>query len=113
MRHKVIAGVVLEDADFQRLVESRRHERLSFFPVELPPGATKRASVYVEGVRRKTVLRDGHQYRVGAIIHEIRNVLDAVTDQPKVSVVVEHTILMLTDEELARYPRPVHIQYDR
>ena len=105
--------IVMEDSDFQRLADSPRHTRLALFPISLPQDVAKGDSVYAEGASRKTVLREGRQYRVGAIVHRIESVIDPDTNDRRNSIVVEHTILMLTEEDLKRLDRPVHVQFDR
>ena len=105
--------IVMENSDFQRLADSPRGTRLALFPISLSQDIAKGDSVYAEGASRKTVLREGRQYRVGAVVHRIESVIDPDTNDRRISIVVEHTILMLTEEDLKRLPRPGHIQFDR
>jgi len=105
--------IVMENSDFQRLSDSPRGTRLALSPISLSQDIAKGDSVYAEGASRKTVLREGRQYRVGAVVHRIESVIDPDTNDRRISIVVEHTILMLTEEDLKRLPRPGHIQFDR
>lgn len=60
--------MVIQDSDFQKLADSRRRDTIICSPLTIPGGTRGGVFVFVEGISRKYVEREGKPYRIVAVI---------------------------------------------